>query len=316
RTRASHRMALQQLSGALSHRLTSLRAGIVEIHALLAYDLDFPGEDDGELPRRRVLEACDATITALDELLSTVPAAILGREGAVVVLAGPPNAGKSSLLNALVGESRVIVSETPGTTRDAVDVLLEHDPWPLRLVDTAGLRDEADALERLGMEVSARWLARAHVVVACAETITSLETARTAIATLSDAPVIGALTKRDLVVNGEATPQLSWPVIPVSAVSGAGLTVLLDRVTEAVLATTGTAEADTPMVTRARHRSALENARRELAAFREAWRADTLPAPVAAVHVREALRELDHLIGAVDVDEVLARVFATFCVGK
>ena len=73
RTRASHRMALQQLSGALSHRLTSLRAGIVEIHALLAYDLDFPGEDDGALPRRRVLEACDATIAALDELLATVP---------------------------------------------------------------------------------------------------------------------------------------------------------------------------------------------------------------------------------------------------
>lgn len=316
RSRASHRMAMRQLSGALSHRLASLRTGIIEIHALLAYDLDFPGEDDGELPRRRVLEACDATITALDELLATVPAAILGREGAVVVLAGPPNAGKSSLLNALIGESRVIVSEAPGTTRDAVDVLLEHDPWPLRLVDTAGLRDEADALERLGMEVSARWLARAHVVVACAETVESLEAARTAIAMLSDAPVIGALTKRDLVADGKAAPPLGWPVVPVSAVSGAGLTALLDRVTEAVLATTGTAEADTPMVTRARHRSALENARRELAAFRDVWRADVLPVPVAAVHVREALRELDHLIGAVDVDEVLARVFATFCVGK
>lgn len=316
RSRASHRMALQQFSGALTQRLVSLRADIIEMQALLAYDLDFPGEDDGELPRRRVLDACDATIVSLDELLATVPAAILGREGAVVVLAGPPNAGKSSLLNALIGESRVIVSEAPGTTRDAVDVLLEHDPWPLRLVDTAGLRDQADTLERLGMEVSARWLARAHVVVACAETVESLEAARTAIATMTNAPIIGALTKRDLLIGGDETPSLSWPAVPVSAMSGAGLSALLDQVTKAVLATTGTVETDTPVVSRARHRSALENARRELAAFRQAWSEDALPAPVAAVHVRAAMLELDHLIGAVDVDEVLARVFATFCVGK
>jgi tRNA modification GTPase len=309
-------MALQQLSGALSRRLASLRSGIIEIQALLAFDLDFPGEDDGELPRRRVLESCEATIATLDELLATVPAAILGREGVVVVLAGPPNAGKSSLLNALVGESRVIVSDMPGTTRDAVDVLLEHEPWPLRLVDTAGLRDEGDPLERLGMEVSARWLARAHVVVVCAETAESLEATRTAIAALSDAPVVGALTKRDLADQDEATPRTFWPVVPVSAVSGVGLGALLDRVTTAVLATTGAANPDAPMVTRARHRSALEAARRELSAFREAWCEDALPAPVAAVHVRQALLELDHLIGAVDVDEVLARVFATFCVGK
>jgi len=316
RSRAAHRMALQQLSGALSHRLASLRAGVIEIEALLAYDVDFPGEDDGALPRQRVLGACDATLAALDELLATVPVAILGREGATVVLAGPPNAGKSSLLNALVGESRVIVSETPGTTRDAVDVLLEHDPWPLRLVDTAGLRDDADPVERLGIEVSMRWLAQAHVVVACAETVESLEAAMAAIGTLSAAPIVGALTKRDLVTKSEQILPMTWPVVPVSATNGAGLVALLDQVTMAVLATTGIAEADTPMVTRARHRAALERARGELAAFRELWSAGVLPAPVAAVHVREASLALDELIGTVDVNDVLARVFSTFCVGK
>jgi len=316
RSRAAHRMALQQLSGALSHRLASLRAGVIEIEALLAYDVDFPGEDDGALPRQRVLGACDATLAALDELLATVPVAILGREGATVVLAGPPNAGKSSLLNALVGESRVIVSETPGTTRDAVDVLLEHDPWPLHLVDTAGLRDDADPVERLGIEVSMRWLAQAHVVVACAETVESLEAAMAAIGTLSAAPIVGALTKRDLVTKSEQILPMTWPVVPVSATNGAGLVALLDQVTMAVLATTGIAEADTPMVTRARHRAALERARGELAAFRELWSAGVLPAPVAAVHVREASLALDELIGTVDVNDVLARVFSTFCVGK
>ena len=315
RSRAAHRMALQQLSGALSQRLASLRAGVIEIEALLAYDVDFPGEDDGALPRRRVLIACDATISALDTLLATVPAAILGREGATVVLAGPPNAGKSSLLNALIGESRVIVSDAPGTTRDAVDVLLEHEPWPLRIVDTAGLRDGADPVERLGIEVSARWLARAHVVVACAETAEALDAATAAISKLTAAPVIGALTKSDLVTNSDEI-QAATGAVRVSAAHGTGLTALLARITDAVLAATGTVDEDTPMVTRARHRSALARARAELIDFRNAWSADQLPAPVAAVHVREAARALDELIGAVDVDDVLARVFATFCVGK
>jgi tRNA modification GTPase len=316
RSRSAHRMALQQLSGALSGHLASLRAGVIEIEALLAYDVDFPGEDDGDLPRRRVLDACDATIAALDTLLATVPAAILGREGATVVLAGPPNAGKSSLLNALIGEARVIVSDTPGTTRDAVDVLLEHDPWPLRLVDTAGLRDGADPVERLGIEVSSRWLAKAHVVVACAETVRSLETAVEMIGALTTAPVVGVLTKRDLVSNSENIPATAYPVVAVSAASGSGLTTLLDEVTKAVLATVPVTDADTPMITRARHRAALERARSELASFREAWSDGALPAPVAAVHVREAALALDELIGAVEVDDVLARVFSTFCVGK
>src|SRR5690606_17598699 len=96
------------------------------------------------------------------------------REGVSVVLAGAPNAGKSSLFNALIGTRRAIVSEIPGTTRDALEVLVEHDPWPLRLIDTAGLRTSADALERLGIEVSTDRLAAAHVVLVCGDEDDSL----------------------------------------------------------------------------------------------------------------------------------------------
>jgi tRNA modification GTPase len=316
RSRATHRAAMQQLAGVLSHRIETLRAGVIEIAALLAYDVDFPEEDDGALPRRRVLAACDVTIAEIDRLLATAPVAILGREGATVVLAGPPNAGKSSLLNALVGESRVIVSDTPGTTRDAVDVLLEHEPWPLRLVDTAGLRDGADPVERLGIEVSARWLANAHVVVVCAETAEDLEATISKIVKMTVAPIVGALTKSDLVARSYKFPVTARPIVPVSAASGAGLGELLDQITEAVRATTATPDADTPIITRARHRAALEGARGELAAFRAAWSAGLLPSPVAAVHVMEASRLLDDMIGTVEVDDLLARVFSTFCVGK
>jgi tRNA modification GTPase len=111
-------------------------------------------------------------------------------------------------------------------------------------------------------------------------------------------------------------PLRAQPVVAVSAVSGAGLPTLLDEITRAVAGAVGSAPADTPMITRARHRAALERAREELSVFRDAWSAAELPAPVAAVHVRETALALDGLIGAVDVDDVLARVFSSFCVGK
>lgn len=317
RSRASHLAALHQLSGALSNRLASLREAVLDIEAMLAFDIDFPEEDDGQLARVRVAAAGTALSGQLDVLLATVPSAILGRDGATVVLAGPVNAGKSSLLNALVGEARVIVSDAPGTTRDAVEVLLEHDPWPLRLVDTAGLRASEDPIERLGIEMSERYLARAHAVVACADSAHELERTAAVICTQTTAPVVGALTKRDLTeTQEELLPVATFPIVPVSAVRGDGLADLVARVTDAIAGNLGAIEPGTPMITRARHRAALTAARRELSAFTEAWSDGTLPATVAATHVRAAGTALDELIGGVEIEEVFARVFSTFCVGK
>jgi len=316
RSRAQHRAAMQQLAGTLSRQYAALRDAVLHVDALLAYDIDFPEEDDGALPRARIDMACAGVIGQLDALLATLPAAQLGRDGATVVLAGPPNAGKSSLLNALVGEARVIVSDTPGTTRDAVEVLLEADPWPLRFVDTAGLRNDADPIERLGIEVSERYLARAHAVVACAETPAAMTQALAAIGALTGAPVIGALTKSDLVTNRTYIDTPAAPIIRVSARDGTGLPELVAAVVAAIAAGLPSPGDDVPIVTRARHRAALSRARDEMQAFRDAWGAGALPAPVAAVHVRTAAHALDELIGAVDVEEVFARVFSTFCVGK
>ena len=312
RTTAAHRAALRQLDGAMTHRLDALRSAILDVEALIAYDLDFPAEDDGPLPRARVLAAADDALAALDALLATRPQAVLGRDGVTVVLAGAPNAGKSSLFNALLGESRAIVSEVPGTTRDAIEVLLDDDPWPIRLVDTAGLRDTGDALERLGMEVSARRLAEAQVVVVCGETPEALAAAAAHLDGLTTARRVAALTKQDVPSAGEATPS----AIAVSAVTGHGLAALRDALRAAVRAATPDPAESLPVVVQARHAAMLTQAHAELAAFRAAWAEDALPAPVAATHLRAAAHALDELLGAIDVDEVLARVFRTFCVGK
>jgi tRNA modification GTPase len=329
RSAATHRAALRQMGGALSRQLETLRSALLDLEALLAYDIDFPMEDDGPIDRSRILAAAAQLDATLGQLIGTFPQAALGRDGAMVVLAGPPNAGKSSLLNALVGESRAIVSEIPGTTRDAIEVLVEAQPWPIRYVDTAGLRASEDPVERLGIEVSHRRLAEAHLVVACGEDAPSLARTVAELATRTTAPIVAVRTKCDDETGQTAVPETieaiagasgaipgAQTVVRVSAQTGLGLAALQRAIRTALRAVTPEPTESLPTVTRARHVASLAVARGELAAFREAWEGEALPAPVAATHLRAAVHALDELLGGIDIEEILTRVFRTFCVGK
>jgi tRNA modification GTPase len=321
---AVHRAALEQLSGTLTRRIASLRESLLALEALLAYDVDFPGEDDGPVAPARIAQAAQAVMDELERLLGTLPAARLAREGAVVVFAGVPNAGKSSLFNALLGESRAIVTEHPGTTRDAVDALVEAEPYPLRLVDTAGLRATSDPVERIGVEVSGRWLARADIILACGTTAADRAAAVEAAAG-SGGTLIEVRTMSDLATRRDERAQSARAssergseagMVEVSALTGEGLDELRAAIVASLARRHPLPSGDTPMILRARHAQALATARAELTAFLAAWAAGSLPATVAAVHVRAATSALDDLVGAVDADDVLARVFAQFCVGK
>ena len=321
RSRAGQRTALAQLDGNLSRRILALRDAVLAVEALIAYDIDFPEEDDGPVSLDRILAAADDVLANIDALLATAPAGTLIREGAIVVLAGAPNVGKSSVFNALVGEARAIVTDIPGTTRDALEVTIDNGDWPLRLIDTAGLRDTSDIVERLGVEVSERYLRRAHLVLVCGETHRSLAESARRIASLTTAPLLAVRTKADLVTQrDEITDSASEvPVagpVPVSAVTGTGLAELLAQAARLLAEHHGAPDVEFPMLTRARHREGLERAREEMAAFAAAWRAGELPAPVAAVHLRAAGAALESLIGTIDVEDVLDRLFASFCIGK
>ena len=312
-SRAMQDAALAQLDGGLSRRLAALRNELLELEALIAYDVDFPEEDDGPIPRERIETATTHVLASVDALLATAPAGEIVREGAVVVIAGPPNAGKSSLFNALLGKSRAIVTEIAGTTRDALEAVVDGEKWPLRLVDTAGLRDTADRVERLGIEVSERYLAAADVVLACAETPEDLETTLAFVRPRSKAGVVAVLTKADLVATRYKRQSNA---LSVSAETGVGLPELLSRIESLIDEQQGPRAPDVPLLTRARHKHALELARSEISDFCHAWTDDKLPATVAAVHLRTAITALEELVGAVDVEDVLDRVFSSFCVGK
>jgi tRNA modification GTPase len=303
---AQRRRALQQLERGLSDRLAALRAEILELEALMAYDIDFPEEDEGPVSPDRVRRAWCVVRDRVADLLKTAPEGERLREGALLVIAGRPNAGKSSLFNALLGTARAIVTEIPGTTRDAIEAHAVIEGFPFRIVDTAGLRDSDERIERLGIEVSRKYLAAADLVLFCEE---AEDPSRAEFLAHVHAPVVVVRTKSD-------RPSARPPAGPsVSVVTGQGLAELRRQLAEVAfgrLLALGDVE---PVVTRARHRAALERAVVELDSFWGA-RETGVDAAAAATHLRAAVGALDDLIGAVTPEDVLDRVFATFCVGK
>ena len=313
RSSAAQRQALRQLDGGLSERVLELRRRILQVEALLAYEIDFPEEDDGPIPRERVVKVAHAALEEVRRLLATANLGAMIQDGALVVLAGAPNVGKSSLFNALLGEARAIVTEIPGTTRDAIEAVFDRPRWPLRLVDTAGLRETSDALEQLGIETSARYLARAALVLACAESLPGVEEVTRIVRAHTHAPVLGVVTKADLVTH---SIEMSPPVA-VSARTGEGLGALLEAIDARLAEEHGAPPSDdTPALTRARHRAAASTAAAELEAFLDALAREMVPASIAAIHVRHAADALGELIGVLHTDDVLDVVFRQFCVGK
>ncbi len=249
------RAALFALERGLSERIEALRASALRLQALIAYDIDFPGEDDGPLDRNRVSDAAEALSGDLDRLLSLAPEGELLREGALTVIAGRPNAGKSSLFNALLGIERTIVTEVPGTTRDAVEALISVDGYPFRLVDTAGIRESDERIEGMGIEVARSYLGQADLVLLCTDVgREEAEDDSDTLASLPEYPgpdrVINVQTKTDTVSGFIRYPATRS--IGISVRTGEGLEALRDAMLTSVFE--GLQDAgEVPLVTRARH---------------------------------------------------------------
>ena len=339
RSRALHRAALGQLERGLSTRVAELRSSLVGLEAVLAHHIDFPEEDDAPVPVEEIARRAAALAREIETLLATAPEGELLREGALAVLAGRPNVGKSSLYNALIGEERAIVTEEPGTTRDALITTVELGGFPFRLVDTAGLREVGEPVERIGIEVTRRYLERADVVLLCLPAGEGLGPAEEGfLARLGRTPVVVLETKSDLCAGGgeggakagRADPRAARAAPPggasvtyevpaanlrLSALTGEGLEALRRLLPELVYSAVVSASPDAPVLTRRRQRDAMARAHAEVRAFASAL-GDHLPAEVAATHLRTAETALEELLGVISVDDVLDAVFAEFCVGK
>ena len=322
RNPAQHAHAIHHLERGLSQRVASVREQLLRVEALLVQNLDFPEEDEPPVPVEEIRLAADGVLRALDALLATAPQGTLLREGGLVVLAGRPNAGKSSLFNALLGEERAIVTEEAGTTRDALEVPVSIAGYPFRLVDTAGLREGGGKVERLGIEVARRYLEQADLVMFCMEA--GREPGLDELAFLAEwegRPGVVVRTKRDLAGDrvtgvGEGIPG-GWPAVEVSVAGEGGGLALLSRVLgERVYGEVAAARyREAPVVTRARQAAALGRARDEVRAFATAL-SEGLPPEVASTHLRPAETALEELVGVIQREDVLDVLFREFCIGK
>jgi tRNA modification GTPase len=306
------RVALGTVGGGLSKQVGELRGAILQLEALMAYSVDFPEEDDGEVPRARTTRMARDVSSRVDTLLNTAGRGAIIRDGALVVLAGPPNAGKSSLFNALLGQERAIVTEIAGTTRDAIEHPCLMGQWPVRLVDTAGLRSSDDLVERLGIEVSERYVKDADVGIVCSDgTNGAGRQMEEIVRGLGAAETLFVETKIDV----RDRKSFAVGAFRVSATTGAGLAELKTAIAATLDARYGRVDYESPVITHTRHEAALKRAADELSLFVDAMEKNTTPT-IAAVHLRAAVVALEEIIGAVSVDDLLDEVFSRFCIGK
>ncbi len=305
-------VALHQLERGLGERIAHLRGEVIGLSALLVQHIDFPGEDEAPTPIDAIVARAEEVADEVDRLLATAPAGELLREGAVTVLAGRPNSGKSSLFNALVGTERAIVTSEAGTTRDAIEAVVSIDGFPFRLVDTAGLRSGSNQVERLGIEIAQRYLAAADVVLYCQEAGTGTSATEASFIRSLSCPVVRVRTKQDL-APARWSPGPSD--VAVSVVTGQGLAALGGALRELVFQGVVESRDEVPVVTRRRQADLLREARAEIAGFGEAL-AKGVPAEFASAHLKTAESALEEILGVVATDDVLDRVFRDFCIGK
>jgi len=312
RSARGREVALHQLEKGLGDRITALRSQVIGLAALLVQHIDFPEEDDAPTPLEAIAAEAGQVAAEIGRLLATAPAGEMLREGALTVLAGPPNSGKSSLFNALVGFERAIVTELPGTTRDAIEAVVEVDGFPFRLVDTAGLRDPSERVEELGIEVARRYLAGADMVLYCRETELAASEEEGRFLKALAAPVVRVRTKWDLAGPDDG---LEDGEVAVSVKTGGGLDVLKRQLREHAFRGVVENRDEVPVVTRRRQADLLRLAGEEVEGFREAL-SEGIPPEVASAHLKSAESALEEILGVVSTDDVLDRVFKDFCIGK
>ena len=311
RTEASFRGARNQLDGLLSRKVNDLRSQLLNSSSFIELELDFAEEDIKFVNQDELLKRIDAIIIEIDTLLESYEFGRVIRDGVNVAIVGKPNVGKSSLLNYILKESRAIVSEIPGTTRDVIREEVSIDGILFRLFDTAGIRVSEDNIEIEGILRSQETVRSADVVVFL-EDVKQEESKELFVDLLnvtSPDKIIKVLNKIDLAVESKITSD-----VKISAKTGEGIDKLFSKLKEKTLGSSNYTE-KTAIVTNLRHQNCLKRSRENLINARESI-LKKMSGEFISVDLRNAEMNLAELIGEVTSDDILNNIFMKFCIGK
>ncbi len=299
------RAAAAQLEGRLGEKITTLRAELIECVAHLEAFIDFPEEGIDPESGAALCKRMEGIAAHLSLLLSTANEGRLLREGITLALCGAPNAGKSSLLNRLLGAERAIVSATPGTTRDTIEERASLGGYPFRVIDTAGLRETQDPVEREGVERARRAASNADLQIH----LVDASDPSPALQQLYPGEML-VLNKIDLVKDRAGLPE----AVTISCRTGEGIDSLVQAILAKVTGSTGEASPDGAAIN-ARHQECL---RRAALALNEAivLLGAGEPPELIAVELRSSLTAVGEVVGAAGTEEILGKIFSSFCIGK
>ncbi len=309
-TRLALRAAHSQLDGALGKRTLDARDALLECLAHLEAWIDFPEEDIDPASGDLLLSSIRRVASTVDSLLATADQGRILREGVRTVIFGPPNVGKSSLLNQLLGQERAIVSDIAGTTRDTIEESINLDGIPLRIVDTAGVREAGDSIEAEGIRRTVRQIEDADLL---------LEIADASQPPTAAANINAGTTKRILILNksdlGEHQAWHNTQAIRLSCRNGSGFDHLSQAIRESLKF--GDIDWGDQMVAiNARHQACLNRARHSLDAALGQLEHDAMHPELAAIDLRDALDALGEIPGKLDTEDLLGVIFSRFCIGK
>lgn len=305
------RVAAQQMEGSVSKRIAPIKEPLLELIALLEAGIDFAEDDVSVASSEEILRRLDPIRHSLSQLLGTFAAGKLVFQGFTLAIAGRPNVGKSSLFNRLLQQDRAIVTEIPGTTRDLVSETMSLEGVPVRLVDTAGVRASSDLVESLGIERTYQAMADADLTLLVVDVSSDLtEEDQVLLDKLKDRQPLLVGNKSDLGCKLGELDSLQ----PVSAMTGQGIDELRRSILQRI-APEGLATPESGSITSIRHESLLRESAEALDNARHAVQFG-IPHEMLLLDLYAALRPIDAITGATTADDILNRIFSTFCIGK
>ncbi|WP_445381984.1 tRNA uridine-5-carboxymethylaminomethyl(34) synthesis GTPase MnmE [Robiginitalea sp. IMCC43444] len=320
---ASHQIALQQMRGGYSSEIKDLREQLIHFASMITLELDFSGEDVEFADRTEFYALLDTLSELLKKLLDSFAMGNVLKKGIPIAIAGRPNVGKSTLLNALLKEDKAIVSEIAGTTRDAIEDEMVIEGIGFRFIDTAGIRETTDVVEHIGIQKTREKMAKARIILYMLDgstlTDSRLEEAVAELselaATYPETPRLTLVNKTDLMddpMQQQASKKLD-EVLFISAKEGKGLKALEERLLSFV--NRGLLTNNDPIVSNTRHFEALNNALEAVGKIKEGMEAE-VPSDLVAIDINQALYHLGEITGEISSDDLLGNIFSNFCIGK